>query len=72
MNEYKTIYLKDMLNLIDRVALETVTVPQVTTAAHSSGMWTENNANAAVYNEGIRNMVIELRKALLEEDESDD
>ena len=68
-NDYKSYYLKDLIPLIDRVAFETMIPPHVMTGANTSGMWTENNACVAIFNEGVRNMVIRLREVLLKEEE---
>ena len=68
-NDYKSFYLKDLISLIDRVAIETMMPPHVAAGANASGMWTENNACVAIFNEGVRNMVIRLREVLLEEED---
>ena len=70
-NDFKSYYLKDLIPLIDRVAIETMMPPHVATGANTSGMWTENNSCTAIFNEGVRNMVIRLREVLLKEEDGD-
>ena len=71
MNEYKSLYLRDVLGTIDRVAMETMLCPCM------AGDPEQTPADLAAYNnmvasnnEGIRDLVEHLRRALMEDDDN--
>ena len=58
-NLYKSYYLCDLLAMIDRAAIDCMMAPT----------WGEPDvsANVAYYNDGIKDLVEEIRKKLLDE-----
>lgn len=71
MNEYRTFYLKDLIPLIDRIAMKTLMIPRITSQPNASGIWNEMNASIAVFNEGVRSMAELMLKELEKEGEDD-
>lgn len=71
MNEYRIFYLKDLIPLIDRIAMETLMVPHITEQPNASGIWNEMNASIAVFNEGVRSMAVQMLNELEKEGEDD-
>ena len=75
-NEYKTFYLKDLLLLIDSVALGAQKDPNtIITHQGDMQMLLFQNANVALYNRGVMKMREALLKALApipEEEEKDE
>ena len=69
MNEYKSLYVKDVLGIIDRVAMETMLTPRLgrDDAQTPEDLAAFNNM-VAHNNEGIRDFVNQLRAALMEDD----
>ena len=69
MNEYKSFYLRDVLGIIDRVAMETMLSPCLAGDPKQTpvDLATYNNMVAS-NNEGIRDYVNQLRNALMEDD----
>lgn len=76
-NSYKSFYLRDILNTIDRVAVDIMMVPcfgekkpdgTLATLAEISN----HNSLIAMHNEGIREMAKMLKDALQGEEDTDD
>lgn len=71
-NEYKTFYLKDLLLLIDSVALGAQKDPNtIITHQGDMQMLLFQNANVALYNRGVMKMREELVEALNKEADPD-
>ena len=69
MNEYKSLYLKDVLVTIDRVAIETMLSPCLAGDPEQTPVDLAAYNNAVAHNnEGIRDFVDQLRTALMEDD----
>lgn len=69
MNEYKSLYLKDVLGTIDRVAMETMLCPCMAgDPEQTPEELAAYNCMVASNNEGIRDLVEHLRNALMEDD----
>ena len=75
-SDYKSIYLKDLLPIIDNVAVENMVQP-VFSGKKSDGTYmtmaeiSNQNSLSAMHNEGIREMALMLKNRLLKEDEDD-
>lgn len=81
IDEYKPIYLKELLSLIDNTAVDTMMCPMGVADYKSNGFESvENvarmNSDIAWHNEGVRDMASRLKAGLigelLGEDEEDD
>ena len=71
-NEYKTFYLRDLLLLIDSVALGAQKDPNtIITHQGDMQMILFQNANVALYNRGVMKMREALVEALNKEDDPD-
>ena len=71
-NEYKTFYLRDLLLLIDSVALGAQKDPNmIITHQGDMQMLLFQNANVALYNRGVMKMREALVEALNKEDDPD-
>lgn len=71
--EYKTIYLKDLFQLIDSVAINCMMIPLSVENRHAEmDKVSRINNDIAWNNEGVRDMAMRLKDALLGEDEQDD
>ena len=71
-NEYKTFYLKDLLLLIDSVALGAQKTPNtIITHQGDMQMLLFQNANVAIYNLGVMKMREALVEALNKEADPD-
>lgn len=76
-NEYKSFYLKDILNRIDEVAVDIMMVPCFSEKKPDGTLATlaevsNHNSLIAMHNEGIREMAKMLKARLAQEDENDD
>lgn len=76
MNEFKSFYLKDLLALIDRVAMDLMMCPCSASTSDKDGLSPETvarlNHDIVWNNEGIRDMAYSLKQALLEGDGDND
>ena len=74
-NEYKSLYLKDVLTTIDEVAVDTMMVPCFSAKFNGETMTlaeiSNHNSLVAMHNEGIREMAKMLKIKLCEEDKDD-
>lgn len=72
--EYKTIYLKDLFQLIDSMAINCMMIPLNAEKRSASEMdkVSRINNDIAWNNEGVRDLATRLKQALLGEDEQDD
>jgi hypothetical protein len=69
MNEYKSLYLRDLLGTIDRVAIETMLTPCMAgDPEQTPEELAAYNNMVASNNEGIRDFVNQLRTTLMEDD----
>ena len=75
-NEYKSIYLKDMIPLIDAVTLDCMMTPALTmkkldgTVASLTEM-SHYNTLVSMHNKGVREMGRRLKEKLLEDDQDE-
>lgn len=72
MNDYKSFCLKDLLALIDRVAIETMMLPLRADCDLSKENVNRMNNDILWNNEGIRDMAASLKNALLEGADGDE
>ena len=77
MNDYKSLYLNDVLAIIDRVAMEAMMTPclegkKADGTGRSLAEVSAYNSMVAHNNEGIRDFVSQLRNALTREDDHND
>ena len=74
-NEYKSLYLKDVLHVIDHVAVESMMTPAIVMKVNGENMTlaelSAHNSLVAMHNEGVRELANRLKDKLTEE-ESDD
>lgn len=71
MNEYKSLYLRDVLATIDRVAIDSMLCPCMAGDPEQTPADLANYNNAVAHNnEGIRDFVGQLRNALMEDEDN--
>ena len=74
-NDYKSIYLKELLPVIDKVAVDAMMTPCVVMKMNGESMTlaeiSNHNSLVAMHNEGVRELANRLKDKLTEE-ESDD
>ena len=73
IDDYKTIYMKDLIPIIDRVAVNCMMIPLSAETRSSLDLdrVSRINNDIAWNNEGVRDMANSLKLALLGEDEDD-
>ena len=75
-NEYKSIYLKDLIPIIDNVAVENMMQPVFSGKKFDGTIMSlaeisNQNSLVAMHNEGIREMTLMLKNRLMKEDDDD-
>lgn len=70
-NEFKTFYLRDLLLLIDRVAMECMMCPRGASHLDDMDNVVQINSNIAWNNEGVRDLATRLKDELNREDGTD-
>lgn len=74
-NDYKSIYLKELLPIIDKVAVDAMMTPCVVMKMNGESMTlaeiSNHNSLIAMHNEGIREMALRLKEELMKEDDDD-
>lgn len=70
-NEYQTYYLRDLLLMIDRAAMDCMMYPRGASNLEDMDNVVEINNNIAWNNEGIRSLATKLKDELIGEDEAD-
>lgn len=70
-NEYQTYYLRDLLLMIDRAAMDCMMCPRGISNLEDMDNTPLINNNIAWNNEGIRSLATRLKDELIGEDEAD-
>ena len=75
-NDYKSLYLKDLLPIIDRVGMETQMAPVFSGKKQDGTFMTladisNQNSLIAMHNEGVRELARMLKEELMKEDDND-